>query len=54
MNQLFQGREITVKSPIVKDSDAMDIDWVQLLKNQRTEYLKEENYFNYRGKGYIS
>ena len=26
MNQLLQGRGITVKSPTVKDSDAMDID----------------------------
>ena len=33
MNQLLQGRGITVKSPIVKDPDAMDIDQVQLSKN---------------------
>ena len=41
MNQLLQGRGITVKSPTVKDPDAMDVDRVQLSKNQRTEYLKE-------------
>ena len=54
MNQLLQGRGITVKSPVVKDSDIIDVDWVQLLKNQKTEYLKEEKYFNYGRKGYIS
>ena len=54
MNQLLQGRGITVKTPIVKNPDAMEIDQVQLLKNQRTEYLKEEKCFNCRRKGYIS
>ena len=54
MNQLFQGRGITVKSPTVKDPDTMDIDRVQLLKNQRTEYLKEGKCFNCRRKRHIS
>ena len=54
MNQLLQGRGITVKSPTVKDPDTMDVDQIQLLKNQRTKYLKEEKCFNYRKKGHIS
>lgn len=54
MNQLLQGRGITVKTPTVKDPDTMDVDRVQLLKNQRTEYLKEGKYFNCGRKGYIS
>ena len=54
MNQLLQGREITVKTPTIKDPNAMDIDQVQLSKNQRTEYLKEGKYFNCRRKGHIS
>ena len=33
MNQLFQGRGITIKTPTVKDPDVMDIDRVQLSKN---------------------
>ena len=33
MNQLLQGRGRTVKTPIVKDPDVIDIDQVQLLKN---------------------
>ena len=54
MNQLLQGREITVKSPTVKDPDAIDVDRVQLSKNQRTEYLKKGKCFNCGKKGYIS
>ncbi|PAV17366.1 hypothetical protein PNOK_0743000 [Pyrrhoderma noxium] len=54
MNQLLQGRGITVKSPTVKDPDAMDVDRVQLSKNQRTEYLKEGKCFNCGRKGHIS
>ena len=54
MNQLLQGRGITVKLPIIKDLDAIDVDRVQLLKNQRTEYLKEEKCFNYERKRHIS
>ena len=54
MNQLLQGRGITVKTPTIKDPDAMDIDRVQLSKNQRIEYLKEGKCFNYRRKGHIS
>ena len=54
MNQLLQGRGITVKTPTVKDSDTMDIDRVQLLKNQRTEYLKKGKCFNCGMKGHIS
>ena len=54
MNQLLQGRGITVKSPIVKDPDVMDVDQVQLSKNQRTEYLKEGKCFNCGRKGHIS
>ena len=54
MNQLLQGRGITVKTPTVKDPDTMDVDQVQLLKNQRTEYLKEGKCFNYRRKEHIS
>ena len=54
MNQLLQERGITVKLPMVKDSDAIDVDWVQLLKNQRIEYLKEEKCFNCERKGHIN
>ena len=54
MNQLLQERGITVKTPTVKDPNAIDVDWVQLLKNQRIEYLKEEKCFNYRKKEHIS
>ena len=32
----------------------MDVDRVQLLKNQREKYLKERKCFNYERKGYIS
>ena len=54
MNQLFQGREITIKSPTVKDPDVINVDQVQLSKNQKTEYLKEGKCFNCGRKGYIS
>ena len=54
MNQLLQGRGIAIKLPIVKDPDAMDVDQVQLLKNQKTEYLKEGKCFNCRRKRHIS
>ena len=54
MNQLLQGRGITVKTPAMKDPDVMDVDRVQLSKNQRTEYLKEGKCFNCGRKGYIS
>ena len=54
MNQLLQGRGIAIKSPIAKDPNVIDIDRVQLLKNQRVKYLKEEKYFNYGRKGHIS
>ena len=54
INQLLQGRRITVKSPIVKDPVTMDVDRVQLLKNQRIEYLKKGKYFNCGKKGHIS
>ena len=54
MNQLLQGRGITVKTPAMKDPDAMDVDRVQLSKNQRTEYLKEGKYFNCERKGHIN
>ena len=54
MNQLLQGRGITIKTPTVKDLDAIDIDQVQLSKNQRIEYLKERKYFNCGRKGHIS
>ena len=53
MNQLLQGKGITVKTPTVKDSDAIDIDRVQLSKNQRIEYLKEGKCFNCGRKGHI-
>ena len=32
----------------------MDVDQVQLLKNQREEYLQEEKYFKYERKKHIS
>ena len=54
MNQLLQGRGITVKSSIVKDPDAINIDRVQLSKNQRTEYLKKGKCFNCGRKRHIS
>ena len=54
MKQLLQEREIAIKSPIMKDPNMIDIDQVQLLKNQRAEYLKEEKYFNCGKKGHIS
>ena len=54
MNQLLQGKRITVKTPIVKDPDAIDVDRVQLSKNQRIEYLKKGKYFNCERKGHIS
>ena len=54
MNQLLQGKRITVKTPIVKDPDMIDVDRVQLSKNQRTEYLKKGKYFNCERKGHIS
>ena len=38
----------------MKDSDIIDIDQIQLSKNQREEYLQEEKCFNYRRKEYIS
>ena len=46
MNQLLQERGITVKTPAIKDPDAMNVDQVQLSKNQRTEYLKKGKCFN--------
>ena len=54
MNQLLQEREITVKSSIMKDPDAIDIDQVQLSKNQKANYLKEGKYFNCGRKRHIS
>ena len=54
MNQLLQRRGIAIKSPIVKDPDMMDIDWIQLSKNQKIKYLKEGKYFNCEKKGHIS
>ena len=39
MNQLLQERGITIMSSIMKNSNAMDVDQVQLSKNQREEYL---------------
>ena len=54
MTWYHNKREITIKSLIIKDPDIIDIDWVQLLKNQRTEYLKEGKYFNYEKKRYTS
>ena len=54
MNQLLQGGGITVKTPAMKDPDAMDVDRVQLSKNQRTEYLKKGKYFNCGRKRHIS
>ena len=38
----------------MKDSNAINIDQVQLSKNQREEYLQEEKYFNYGKKEHIS
>ena len=38
----------------MKNSNAMDVDQVQLSKNQREEYLQEKKYFNYRRKKHIS
>ena len=54
MNQLLQRRGITVKTPIVKDLNTIDVDQVQLSKNQRIEYLKEEKCFNCGKKRHIS
>ena len=38
----------------MKDSDTMDIDQVQVSKNQRKKYLQEEKCFNYGRKEHIS
>ena len=38
----------------MKNSDTMDIDQVQLSKNQREGYLQEEKCFNCGKKGHIS
>ena len=54
MNQLLQGRGITIKTPTVKDPDTMNVDQVQLSKNQRIEYLKEGKCFNCGRKRHIS
>ena len=51
---MLQRREVTVKLPIMKNPDIINIDWAQLSKNQRVEYLKEKKYFDYGRKKHIS